>query len=346
MKLNIYYHTLFTLILLSSCIKDKPQEPLKTATTINPDTKVLVINEGGFGYNNAGISLYDPTSGAVIEDYYKQQNNNEALGDVCQSICKFNNRYYAVMNNSGKIVVVNATDLVKTGVITGFNSPRYMLPVTYNKAYVSDLYSNSIKVIDLNTNSIKGSITCMAGTEEMVLIYNKAFVTNGNSNYCYIINTVTDVISDSINIGKGGTSSVIDKNSKIWILPGGSTAGNQSGKLVRIDPVNLQIELSLNFALTDSPNSLRINKTHDTLYFLNKGINRVLISDTQLPISPLISQGSKIYYGLGINPKDYTIYVSDAIDYIQKSKIEIYKTDGSFKTSFNAGIISNGFVFE
>ncbi len=345
MKRNLYY-ILFSVILLSSCVKDKPQEPLKTAVSINPDAKVVVINEGGYGYNNAGISLYDPGTGGIIQDYYKQQNNDAVMGDVCQSVTKFNNAYYIVLNNSGKIIVTDPTSFVKTAVITGFNSPRYILPVTYSKAYVSDLSANSIHLVDLNNTSIKGSISCMAGTEEMALIYNKVFVTNGNSNYCYVINTVTDVITDSINIGKGGTSIIIDKNSKIWILASGSTGSSQSGKLIRIDPVSLQQELSLNFTATDSPNSLRVNKTRDTLYFLNKGINRVLITDTQLPSSPFVNQGSKIYYGLGINPKDFTIYVSDAIDYIQKSKIEIYKSDGSFKTSFTAGIISNGFVFE
>jgi hypothetical protein len=57
-------------------------------------------------------------------------------------------------------------------------------------------------------------------------------------------------------------------------------------------------------------------------------------------------QGTKLFYGLGINSKDYSIYVSDAIDYVQKSKIEIYSVNGTFIKSFNSGIISNGFVFE
>jgi hypothetical protein len=31
---------------------------------------------------------------------------------------------------------------------------------------------------------------------------------------------------------------------------------------------------------------------------------------------------------------------------VQKSKIEIYNPNGNFITGFNAGIISNGFMFE
>jgi len=333
------------LFLLNSCVKDKPQDPVKTAVSINSDNKVLVINEGLYPTGNGSISLYDSESNDVVTDIYLQQ-NNAYLGNVVQSITKYNNNYYVVVNNSNKIVVVNSTDFIKTATISGFNSPRYMLPINYNKAYVSDLYANSVQILDLNSNTISGSITCMKGTQEMALIYNKAFITNDNSNYCYVVNTTNDVITDSINIGIGGSSIVIDKNSKIWVLTSGNSVSSQSGKLVRINPLTLQIEQSLNFNLGDSPNKLCINKTRDTLYYLNSGVNQFLISSNYLPSSPIINQGSKTFYGLGINPKDYSIYVSDAIDYLQKSTIEIYKPNGSFKSNFKAGDISNGFMFE
>lgn len=340
-----YFVAIFALFVLSSCVKDKPQEPVKTAVSINPDNKVLIVNEGNYGWGHGTVSLYDPISGAVVEDYYLQQNNSE-LGNVCQSITKYNNNYYIVVNNSNKVIVVGTDDFIKKATITGFNSPRYLLPITYNKAYVSDLFQNSIQIVDLNTNNISGSIACKYSTEEMALIYGKVFVTCSNSNYCYVVNTATDAIIDSINVGVGASSLVIDKNAKVWVLSGGSSGNNQNGKLSRINPLTLQIETSYSFSLSDSPHALRINKTHDTLYYLNKGVCQLPISNTQLPSGILINQGSKVFYGLGVSPKDYRIYVSDAIDYIQKSKIEIYDVNGNFKNSFNAGIISNGFVFE
>ena len=341
-----FFTSIWIVLLFGSCVKDKPQEPIKTAVSINADTKVLVVNEGNFGWGVGSISLYDPASGAVIEDYYKQQNNNATLGNVCQSITKYNNNYYVVMNNSNKIVVVNSSDFVKTATINGLNSPRYILPITYNKAYVSDLYANSIQIIDLNSNTVAGTIPCINGTEQMAVIYNKAFITCSNSNYCYVINTVTDAIIDSIHVGLGNSSICIDKNSKVWILSSGNSTQSISGKLNRINPLTLQIEQTLNFSNTDNPNKLCINKTRDTLYYLNNSVFQFPISLTNLPASALINQGNKLYYGLGVNPKDYSIYVSDAIDYVQKSKVEIYKPNGSFIANFNAGIISNGFMFE
>lgn len=337
-------HLGLALILLSSCVKDKPQEPVKTGGSIRTESKVLVVNEGGFGYNNADITVYDAASGSLINNYYRQQNANEALGDVCQSVCRFDNRYFLVMNNSHKVVAVDAGTFTRKSSINGFNSPRYLLPVTYSKAYVSDLYAPSIQVVDLNSNTITGHISCMTGTEEMAMLYNRAFVSCSNSTYCYVINTTNDAVTDSVYVGANASSLLIDRYSKLWVLATGNSS--QPGKLSRINPLTLQTELSLSFGSSDNASHLRINKTRDTLYYLNNGICRFLISDTQLPSAPIVNQGSKIFYGLGVNPKDYCLYASDAIDYVQKSKIEIYRPDGSFKTSFAAGIISNGFVFE
>ncbi len=345
-----FLNLFFIILITSSCIKDKPQEPLKTAISINAETKVLVINEGNYGWNlgqgNSSISVYDPPSNSVIENYYGQQNNNSALGDVCQSITKYNNNYYIVINNSNKIEVVNDIDFKKTATITGLSSPRYLLPITYNKAYVSDIHNNGIYVINLNTNTIMATIPCLKGTQQMALIYNKAFVTNDNSNYCYVINTTTDVVTDSINVGYGASSIVIDKNSKIWVLTGSISASNQLAKLVCINAITLQIETSFNFTLGQTPHNLCLNKTHDTLYFINNGVYQQPITNNQLSNFALIAQGNKTYYGLGVNTKDYNIYVSDASNFTQKSTIEIYNAAGSFLTSFKAGIISNGFVFE
>lgn len=338
--------TILGMSLCVSCVHDKPQTPLKTLVTTNSNSKVLIINEGNFGWGEGTVSLYDPISGTVIENYYGQQNNNGFLGNICQSITKYNNSYYIVMNNSQKIVEVNAGDFVKRKTINGFNSPRYLLPVTYHKAYVSDLYANSIQIVDLNTAVITGSISCLKGTEEMALIYDKAFVTNPHSGYCYIISTTTDKIIDSLSIGEGVSSIVIDRYSKIWLLSVGSFSNSQNAKLVSFDPISLKKEKEFIFTSRQSRNKLCINKTRDTLYYLNDGIFVHPVHATSLSSKPLISQGNKRYYGLGVNPVDYSIYVSDVIDYLQKSRIEIYNSNGNLISGFNAGIISNGFIFE
>lgn len=326
-----------------SCVKDKPIAAAPHTVQLSGAKKVYVINEGGFGYGNASVSLYDPGNGAVIEDLYKLQNNSD-LGDVAQSLSMINSRFYVVVNNSNKIVVCDA-EFRKTAQINGLGSPRYILPITNQKAYVSDYNSNAISVVDLNTNTKTSSIVINGWTEKMTLIYNKAFVTNLRKEFVYVINTLDDTKTDSVQVGINAASIVLDKQDKIWVLSAGDLANSKNAKLTKINPINNQIELSLSFT-NGAPGNLCVNRTKDTLYFLNNDVYRMAISETILPETAFIAKGNKNFYGLGVNPNDYTIYVADALDYSQKSNIYVYSSAGEQKTFFKAGIIANSFYFE
>lgn len=70
------------------------------------------------------------------------------------------------------------------------------------------------------------------------------------------------------------------------------------------------------------------------------------VSDSDLPTTPFVVAGSKVFYGLGVNPTNYNIYVADAVDYVQKSNVFIYNTSGELTYNFKAGINANGFYFE
>lgn len=334
------------LLLMISCVKDKPQDIIQPQVQLTTAKKVYIINEGNFGSGNSSVSLYDTGNDAVIENFYQTQNTSSpTIGDVAQSLTKINGKFYLVVNNSGKIIVCD-DQFKKLTQITKLSSPRYILPITNQKAYVSDYNGNEISIIDLNSNTKIDSIPCPGFTEEMVLIYNKAFVTNIKRNYTYIINTINNTKTDSIDVGKNAGSIVIDKNDKVWVLSSGDQTNNIPGKLSRINPINNQVEVSYSFNFSESPFHLSLNKTKDTLYFLSGGIYRMAISDNNLPSTEFIQKGTKTFYGLGINPNDYTIYASDALDYNQKSNIYIYNSDGSPKKNFKAGLITNGFYFE
>jgi hypothetical protein len=327
-----------------ACVKDKPNSAGQPQVQLSNNKKVYIVNEGNFPAGNASVSLYDPTTKGVIENFYNSQNGT-SLGDVAQSMIFYNSNYYIVVNNSNKIVVCDDQFKTKT-TIGGFTSPRYILPVSNSKAYVSDLYSNKISVVNLNLNTITTSIPCQGWTEEMVLVYNRAFVTNKKRDYVFVINTTNDTKEDSINVGYNSSCAVVDKYDKIWVLSAGNTTASVLPSLKQINPITKQIEKSLNFTSSDTPGNLCINKTKDTLYFLNKGVFRMEIGAGSIPATPLIPKGSKTFYGLGINKNDFSIYASDALDYIQKSNIYIYDAAGNQKSFFKAGINSNSFYFE
>ncbi len=344
-KNTICFFLLSLSLLLNSCRKDKPEDGSEPMVSVGNSGGVYITNEGNYQFGNAKVSYYNIADSAVIEDLY-QPANNVGLGDVCQSMCFFNNKGYVVVNNSGKVVVVHPTTFITTVTITGFTSPRFFLPVSNSKAYVTDLYSNSISIVDLSSNTITGSIACPGWTEELVLAYGKAFVTNEQQNKIYVINTATDVVEDSIAVGFGSNAIREDKNGKLWVLCGGKQTNTIYASLYRINPITNQVEQSFQFPnLTDNPFRLNTNITNDTLYFLNKGVFKMSIAAANLPATPFISEGTRNFYGLGIEPNTNIVYVADAIDYIQKGKIYRYQPDGTVINSFLAGIIPGAFYF-
>lgn len=338
-----YSSIFFLSFLITACVKDKPNSSQQPQVQLSTSKKVYIINEGIFPYGNASISLFDPGTNEVLEDFYKVQNSS-VVGDVAQSLSFINAKYYIVVNNSNKIIECN-DQFKKTGQINGLQSPRYILPVTNQKAYVSDLYANAISIVNLNTRLKTGAIPCNGKTEQMVLIYNKAFVTNTESKYVYVINTTEDRINDSIFVGQGASSLVIDKEDRVWVLATGE-ATKQRGRLSKINALSNQIEFFKEFDLSDSPGYLCINRTKDSLFYINNGICRIGIADSNLPVEPMVRRGNKNFYGLGIHPNNYSIYASDALDYSQRSNIYVFDQNGNQINTFKAGINANGFYFE
>src|SRR5690606_38156122 len=150
------------------------------------------------------------------------------------------------------------------------------------------------------------------------------------------------LVEDSVYVGLWASSLVSDKNDKVWVLSGGD-GQNEKGRLSRIDPVSNTVEAFFSFGASDSPFNLCINKTRDSLYYLNSGVFRFVIDGTSLPAEALIKAGTRNFYGLDVNPGDYKIYVSDALLFIERSNIYVYDVSGSQKHMFKGGINSNGF---
>ena len=336
---------LFTLIILSliilSCEKEKMPLP---STPFNSESGgVFISNEGNFQSGNGTLVYYNPSTEAVISNEYENTNHN-SLGDICQSMNLINGKLFVVVNNSGKIEVCNPNSLQHLSTITGLTSPRYIIQAGTSKAYVSDTYSNTVSVINLDNNTVTSTIPIPGWTEQMLKINNKIYVTDVYSAYLYVIDPTNDIVSDSIHISKGAGWIVGDKNGKIWVLCGGDYLQTYNGALFRIDPSTNQIELSISFPANDFPSRLCINGTGDMLYYLNNGIFRMGLNDTSFPLSTFIPSVSNSFYGLGVNPVNNEIFVSDAIDYIQRGKVIRYDGNGMQLSKITAGIIPGDFL--
>jgi len=344
-KHSLYIFALFTVVFIS-CKKQEigPQCPTCVEDVVVKYNDVLIGCEGNFGWGNATLSLYNPTDTSITNSIF-QNINGYALGDVLQSMTAHNGNLYVVVNNSGKIEILDTASYQKTASITGLTSPRYFCGINNTKAYVSDLYSNQISIIDLSSNTVTGNIVTNGWTEAMLLVNDKVFVCRPDTNFILQINASTDVIEDTIIVSKGPSSIVMDSNNKLWVLSSGGI-NEEQGELNQVDPVSNSIIQTMTFSdVNDSPNNLKIDPNGQSLYYLNNGVQQLSIYDTSLPTISIINQNGALFYGLGISPTN-DIYVSDAVDYVQTGVVYRYDSTATLLHQFSVGIIPQGFWFK
>ena len=335
MKRLVY---LLVLISIFSCRKQEIEEEpkLEEVVIVEPESRLIICNEGNFGWGNATISVYNIDKGTLSDSVF-QKANDFALGDVCQSATIYNDKIYVVVNNSAKIEVLNNVSYKVEASISGFNSPRYFLPIDSKKAYVSDLYADEIAVINLENNSVSSKIACKGWTEEVALINDKAYITNIESQYLYVINTADDAKEDSIDVGFGVSSIQVDGQNRVWCLRGGDNPA-----LLSLSSDNSVKDFPL--ASGSTPSKLRFSSTNNKLYFIDTGVAEFDIG-TETFKNDFVENNDNVFYGLGINPKNGDVYVSDAKDFTQNSTVHVYDKLGSFKTTFNSGVNTGYFVF-
>ncbi|HNZ42520.1 MAG TPA: hypothetical protein PKN41_04185 [Bacteroidales bacterium] len=342
-KFFLFFAGVFMMACMYSCKKDTP--PDDTDIDISASHGVFIVNEGNFQWSNASVTYYNFSDQEYQEDIF-QIVNNRPLGDVAQSITVYQGKAYIVVNNSNKIEVVNISNFASCGVISGFVSPRYFVPVSPAKAYVSDLYSNQISIVDLNTNQISGTITVNGSTEEMLYHEGTLFATNTRTDKLYFINTLTDAVSDSLQLGFASNSLVLDKNDKLWVMCAGDANNSVNASLHRINIGQKTVEQTYPLGSPlDIWDKIAINATKDTVYYMYHGIYRLPVSSAALPGAVFIPEGNSVFYGLAVNPYSNTIVVADAVDYVQKGKVNYYSASGALLGTINAGVLPSDFYF-
>ena len=328
---------------------------------------IFITNEGNFTYGGASLSYYDPTLKKVENELFYRANAMK-LGDVAQSMVIRNGIGWIVVNNSHIIFAINTETFREVGRITDLPSPRYICFASDEKAYVSQIDSDRIIIVNPKTYSITGEIICpmttpyrTGSTEQMVIVGNYLYVACWSYQKRIIkIDTRTDEVVAYRDIGIQPKSIVTDKHNKLWVVSDGGFEGNVIGyepsKLYRINPENLEIEQQFELGkngsgdATRSASRLKINDKGDTLYWIDGGVWRMAIDATELPaepfIKPIVGTERCLYYALGVAPRNEEVYIGDALDYQQRSIIYRYSREGELLDMFTAGVIAGDFCWK
>lgn len=344
---------LFFLISLSFQCKEK----YKDNNFVFTKPGIFVGNEGNFTFSNSSLSYINLENDSIMNNVFIKK-NNFPLGDIAQYMCQINGKLYVVVNNSGKIVVLNSKNGKYIATIGNLSSPRFILCIDSTKAYVGDLYGTTIAIINPSTYSISGYIQAGFNTGKMLKFDNYVFVANWNKgNQIIKINAETDQVIDSLRVTNQPNSLQIDKYGRLWVLSDGGmnpdSTLNMLPALSCINPVNLKIIKTFYFeSKASSPTNLCINSSLDTVFFLNSswngtvangGVFEFCVDDTNLPSKPLIAENERQFYSMAV--KDSYIIVSDAKDFVQEGDVLIFNKKGELLKKFQAGINPSYFLF-
>lgn len=212
MRVNL---SLFGVLLLAAACRQKEVSPLPTAQRYEHGAYVLC--EGNYGWGEGGIYYLD-TSWKATEavDAYQAANGFKA-GNVVQSLTLSGDTAYLVVNNSNKVELLDAHTLKRRAANTTLTSPRYLLPVGA-RLLVTDLYANSLSVLNRATLATERTLAARGWTETLLRQGDRVYVANrrataqasGTINEQLLVVQLPELrITDSLKLGGQGAQELV-----------------------------------------------------------------------------------------------------------------------------------------
>lgn len=339
---------LFTSALLFNvaCSDDDFVEETKSQAYENG---IFITNEGAFTTPTSEVSFVSNDLGTFENKVYGNNNNNEILGNVLQTIGFSGDNAYLVSNVPNKIDIVNRYTFKKQNTVTtNLDSPRY-IAFSGSQYYVTN--NNFFNVMKLNVyntanNSFVTSISFPRAAEKVVEANGKIVVqTDGvtyDSNFnelptgysLTIVNPSTNAVATTITLPSNGIiRDLISYNGDAYVLASSNTASY-------IYKVNTSAGTFTTTTLTlAQAQKLRIDANK---FYFNDSSNKIYVMDlnsTTTPTAPIVTATGNLY---GFNVIDGRIYVSDA-SFTGDSKVNIYSTSGTLLKTLMTGIATSGF---
>jgi YVTN family beta-propeller protein len=319
---------------------------------------VFIVNEGNFMDSDGSLSFYDFDSSKVRNNIFEAI-NDRPLAAVTQSLKFYNDRGY-IIDSNGRVEIVEKKDLTSVGSITnGLSLPRFFVGHS-TFGYVTDWgpYDDNwgnpdsrILVIDLALDQITRELETPSRPEGIVAVNDKIYVANSGTDLVTIYDPATNSLTDSIKVNNGPTHFAIDKNQDLWVISTGAYI--TGGALQKINPTTSEVIHTVDISNTLSNGKLSINGTGELLFFMGEQWapdysyteNKVYKTSISQPesYSEIISERN--LFGLGVDPVNNQVYVTDAVAFQGNGKVYVYDFSGNKQEEYSVGRGPNGFVF-
>jgi hypothetical protein len=327
--------------LLTSCKKD-------TDPKGNGDAEFrdgfFVLCEGNFGSATSSMDFFHREMG-LQRNVYAAANSGLSPGDVLQSMSRDAERFFLVVNNSGKVDVVNTDDLRLLGSITGMTSPRYLTKVNNSKAYVSDLFEGDIYVVNTDDLSISGRIPVGGWVERMVVAPSGyVFAASMARDQILVLDPVLDQVIDSLDTGREPEGMLLNSDGKLYVLCTGGF-GEAEPELIAYDALaRAEVQRWSLGSVGQYRNDLCRSIDGFWLYWLgSEGVFRMATNATSAPTEPWIpTPAGSFFYSLDAGGE---LVVGDARDFVSQGLVWRYAGDGTLLDTFSTGINPGSFYF-
>ena len=349
--MNKYFVIAMLLLIFSlmSCERD-PNSAVNNET--NPVLKgAFIINEGGWTKNNGSLSFYDPAKHTVQNNIFSAVNDS-SLGDVVQSMSLYDTLGFIVVSNYNKIEVIslNTWKRVATIHIPMGGYPRN-IAFHDGKGYVTNLFGNSVSVIDLATFDITATILVGANPEEILITGNKAYVANsgfGSGKTVSVIDLNQQKVVKEITVGDNPGFLTLDADGEVnvlcvgrWPAWGDSTDTGTNGGVYVIDPAQDAVVDSLN--LIGHPTELA-DGGNGTGFFIYNGNVASYSTETNKMVNDTLVTG--FFYAVEADPSSQQLFVLDGKDFQQNGELRIYDFDGNLLETHTVGVIPGAVTFK
>ena len=370
MKKNLISILLFALFLVSCRTDDENVIPSQKVEVDLGEGSFFLLNEGCWGYNKSTLDYYDALTGTYVRNIFAEANPGvvNELGDVGNDLKIYDNKLWAVINNSHLVEVMDVatakhitqlpipncryiTFLDRYAYVTSYAGPAQADP-NAQLGYVACIDIDRMQIVD----------TCVVGyqPDDMIICENHLYVANSGGyrypdydNTISVIDLATFSVVDTIEVAFNLYRFEMDSKGYIWASSRGDYYG-QNSKTYIIDPRSNTVCDSL-----DIPNS-GMAIVGDSLYVYsaewnyttNESINTYYLINTstrQVVTNHFITDGTERQirspYGISVNPITRDIYIADAVDYINPGRLYCFSPEGIKKGEVRTGDIPAHFAF-
>jgi len=324
MKLRIAF---LTIIVCFSCCK---RETVPAAPKWGSGKAVVVLNEGNFHWGNASVDLFFPQRKEWRKSVF-ESTNNRPIGDVLQSASIINGNLWLVVNNSGKIEVVDTSNFKSIKTIGGLRSPRYITELA-GKVYVTDLFAEKISVINTTSFVLESVLDVSGWTEQIVTHNNLIYFLNKDSGLIQSYNPSNQSIE--VVPVKGKPFDLIASENEIYV-------GSYSRDTAMVTNLGSNNSHIYSYGLQNVP--AKINYSNITKSWYVRSGNALEQFNQSQKLVPIFSLKSGSLYASKII--EDVIYLSDAKDYVLNSEIIRIDLDGKLIDKTEAGKITSGFIY-